>query len=116
MARVSKHSLFEALSGALGKEIVFKRYADKTVVSRYPDMSKVKASERQKAQRELMKEANAYAGKVKRDPLLRAAYEKDLKPGESVFHKAKKAFFEKRKNGKGNASLGIGEDGRNSRW
>ena len=37
-----------------------------------------------------MKEANAYASFSKRDPELRAYYEKALKPGESVFHKAKK--------------------------
>ena len=97
MARVSKHSLFEALSGALGKEIVFKQYKDKTVVSRYPDMSKHKATERQKAQRSLLKEANAYASRVKRDPVLRGEYERRLKPGENVFHKAKNEFFEKRK-------------------
>lgn len=97
MARVIKNSLFEALSGALGKEIVFKQYRDKTVVSRYPDMSKHKATKLQKVQRNLMKQANAYASKVKRDPALRAQYEKNLKPGESVFHKAKKAFFEMRK-------------------
>ena len=97
MARVTKNSLFEALSGALGKEIVFKQYQDKTVVSRYPDMSKHKATERQKVQRNLMKEANAYASKIKRDPGFKAAYEKKLKPGESVFGYAKKEFFEKRK-------------------
>ena len=97
MARVAKHSLFEALIGALGKEIVFKKYKDKTVVSRYPDMSKHKATERQKVQRGLLKEANAYASRIKRDPVLRAEYEKQLKPGQSVFHYAKREFFEKRK-------------------
>ncbi|HWI94036.1 MAG TPA: hypothetical protein VNT20_22330 [Flavisolibacter sp.] len=97
MARVRKNSLFEALSGALGKEIIFKQYHDKTVVSRYPDMSKHTATERQKIQRDLMKEANAYASRVKRDPVLRVEFEKRLQPGESVFHKAKKEFFKKRK-------------------
>lgn len=97
MARVAKNSLFEALSGALGKEIVFKQYKDKTIVSRYPDMSKHKATERQKIQRNVMTEANAYASRIKRDPVLRAEYEKKLKPGQSVFHYAKDEFFENRK-------------------
>src|SRR3569833_3883758 len=97
MARVAKNSLFEALSGALGKEIIFKKYKDKTVVSRYPDMSKHKPTERQKVQRDLLKEANAYASRIKRDPVLRAQYEKKLKQGQSVFHYAKSEFFEKRK-------------------
>jgi hypothetical protein len=60
-------------------------------------MSKCEATERQKAQRELIKEANAYASRIKRDPVLRKKYEKKLRWGESVFHKAKKEFFEKRK-------------------
>ena len=97
MAIVAKNSLFEALSGALAKEIVFKKYKNKTVVSKYPDMSKVKATEKQKVQRKLMKEANAYASKIRRDAELRAEYEKKLNPGERVYHKAKKEFFEKRK-------------------
>ena len=94
MAIVRKNSLFEALRGALGKEIVFKQYKDKTVVSRYPDMSNVQPSERQLEQRRLMREASAYASKVKRDPELRTIYEGKLAPGESVFHRAKRDFFE----------------------
>ncbi|HEV7329664.1 MAG TPA: hypothetical protein VGN63_01390 [Flavisolibacter sp.] len=97
MARVGKNSLLNSLRGTIGKEIVFKQYPDKIVVSKYPDMSKVKPTERQKQQRQLMREANAYASMVKRDPKLRAKYEKKLKPGESVFHKAKKDFFKNRK-------------------
>ena len=103
MARVKKHSLLEVISGSIGKEVVFKRYKDKTVVSKFPDMSKVKATKRQKNQRKQITEANAYASTINRDPKLRAKYEKKLKPGESVYHYAIKEFFEKRK----------GEAGRN---
>lgn len=99
MARLKRNSLLGSLQGTIGKEIVFKQYADKVVVSLYPDMSKVKPSELQKLQRNKMKDANAYASAVKRDPILRAQYEKGLKPGETVFHKAKKAFFEEGKKG-----------------
>ena len=95
MARLNKDSLLNALQGTIGKEIVFKQYADKTIVSKYPDMSKVKATKRQKAQRDLLKEANAYASAVLRDPELRKKFEKKLKRGESVFHEAKKEFFER---------------------
>ena len=93
MARLSKDSPFSLLKGTIGKEIVFKQYADKVVVSKYPDMSKVRPTEKQAAQRKLMAAANAYASKVLKDPLLRAGYEKELLPGESLFHKAKKAFL-----------------------
>lgn len=35
---ISENILFKKLSGHLGKQIVFKQYSDKTVVSQYPDM------------------------------------------------------------------------------
>ncbi len=38
----------QLLSGTIGKQLVVKQYVDKTVVSKYPDMSRVKARERQK--------------------------------------------------------------------
>jgi hypothetical protein len=97
MARLKRNSLLNALQGSIGKELVFKQYGDKTVVTKFPDMSKVKPSRLQKLQRNKMKEANAYASAVKRDPKLRKKFEEKLKPGESVFHKAKKEFFEKEK-------------------
>jgi hypothetical protein len=96
MARLPKDSPFGALQGALGKEIVFKQYADKVVVTKYPDMRRVKPTALQKAQRNLLKQANEYAQQVLRDPALKAAMEKELLPGESVYHKAKKAFFAKK--------------------
>jgi hypothetical protein len=97
MARLQKNSLLGGLSGALGKEIVFKQYADKVVVSKYPDMSRIKPSELQKLYRQRLKEATAYAQTILRNADLRAAFEKTLKPGETVYHKAKKAYFEQLK-------------------
>lgn len=99
MARLAKGSLLSTLIGQIGKEIVIKQYADKVVVSKYPDMSRVKPTERQLAQRSLMAEANAYARVVKRDPEKRAEIEKTLKHGESVYHRAKKQYFEALKEG-----------------
>lgn len=58
-------------------------------------MSKVKYSALQKQQQGKIIEANAYASAMRRDAKLRKKYEKKLKPGESVYHKAKKEFFEK---------------------
>jgi hypothetical protein len=100
MARLKKNSLLSALQGTLGKELVIKQYADKVVVSVYPDMSKVKYTLLQKQQQRKIIEANAYASAILRDPKLKKKYEKKLKLGESVYHKAKKEFFEKEKNGK----------------
>jgi hypothetical protein len=97
MAIVKRNSVFTALSGTIGHELVFKHYTNKVVVAQYPDMSRVKSSELQKVQRSKMKEANDFAQSVMRTPELKAMYEKDLRPGESVYHKAKKDFFERLK-------------------
>ena len=97
MARIRKNSLLSAISGHIGKEIVIKHYGDKIVVSKYPDMTKVKASKAQKKQRNILTEANKFASAVNRDPKLRKKLEKKLKPGESVYQKAKKAFFDRLK-------------------
>ena len=96
MARLRKNSLLNGLSGAVGKELVFKQYTDKTVVSKYPDMSGVKPSPLQVLQRQQIGKANAYGQLAQRDPKLRAFYEKGLKPGESVYHKARKAYWQNR--------------------
>lgn len=93
MAHVIKDSLLNALRGSVGKELVFRQLHGKTVVSKYPDMSRVLPSEAQKKQRERMKQANAYASMVCRDRKLRKNYERQLKAGESVFHRAKKDFL-----------------------
>ena len=93
MARVKANSILEALQGSIGKELVFKQYADKVVITQYPDMSNVKPSTRQKEQREKMKEANAYARTVLSNPELKAVYEQNLQKGESVYRKAIKEYF-----------------------
>ena len=95
MARLRKNSVLAALQGAIGKELVVKQYADKVVITKYPDMSKVKCSERQKEQREKMKEANAYARSVLVNPELKALYETYLEKGESIYRKAIKDYFTK---------------------
>ncbi len=93
MGRLPKNSPLAFCKGQVGQEIVFKQYADKVVVSKFPDMSKVKPSEKQLAQRLRMKEATAFALGVLRTPEIRAAFEAGLLPGESVYHKAKKSYF-----------------------
>jgi hypothetical protein len=61
------------MSGHLGKEIVFKQYGDKTVVTKYPDMSKRKLTTKQKQVNETMAEANYEARRVLADKKLRDA-------------------------------------------
>ena len=57
----SENILLNAISGAINKQIVIRRYGNKTVISAYPDMSNRKLSTKQKRMNELMKKANASA-------------------------------------------------------
>ena len=54
---ITESLLLKNLSGHLGRQIVFKQYGDKTVVSKYPDMSKRKLSPKQIQINEIMEEA-----------------------------------------------------------
>lgn len=96
MARLSK-SLLENIRGGLGKQLVFKKYGDKTVVTSYPDMSKVKPSEQQKESRKVFTEAVAYAKAINSNAQQKAEYAKKVKPGESVYHFALKEYLAQQK-------------------
>lgn len=95
MARLAANNLLGKLSGQLGRQIVFKQYGDKTVISAYPDMSRIKPSKKQKVIRGAFAEAVAYAKKIVRDPELKKKYLKKVKKGESVYHYALKEWFGK---------------------
>ena len=60
---ISENLIFKNVSGHIGKQVVFKQYGTKTVVSKYPDMSRRKLSKKQKRVNEIMLEAN-YAAKA----------------------------------------------------
>lgn len=74
MAQVKKNFIIKGLSGRVGRNLVFKNYGSKTVVSAYPDMSKVKLSVKQKKENKRFKEAMAYAKSQMSDPDSKAAY------------------------------------------
>lgn len=98
MARINQHSLLKGLKGQIGKQLVFKQYGKKTVVSRYPDMSKVVPSILQKEQRGDFAEAVAYAKTINNDPVLKAKYAKKVKKGKSVFQYAIQEYLKKKVN------------------
>ncbi|HNP23931.1 MAG TPA: hypothetical protein PKM63_12535 [Panacibacter sp.] len=93
MARVGKNSPLNDLSGQLGKQLVLKQYADKTVVSAYPDMSKVKPTGLQLARRAIFGEAVAYAKAINNNPTTKAEYLEKLAPGQTVYHFAMQEYF-----------------------
>jgi len=67
----TKSLLLMKASGQINKEIVFKRYGDKTVITVYPNMSKVKRSEKQKRMNDMMEAANKAAHDVMKDDKLK---------------------------------------------
>jgi len=70
---ISENILLRKLSGHLGRQIVFKQYGDKTVVSKYPDMSKRKLSSKQIRVNEIMEQANYQAKTIVANEELRNA-------------------------------------------
>lgn len=70
---ISENVLLRKLSGHLGKQLVFKQYGDKTIVSAYPDMSRRKLSTGQKRVNTIMREANDEAKRIMADEELRRA-------------------------------------------
>ena len=75
-------------SGSVGKELVFKRYYDKTVVSKMPDMSKRVLSEKQMESNERMRLATIYAKawyKIE-DERIKARIRLKLPAHKSLFH------------------------------
>ena len=70
---ISNNLLLKQLSGHLGKQIVFKQYGDKTVVSKYPNMSRRKLTDKQLRVNEVMENANDQAKTILADKELKDA-------------------------------------------
>jgi hypothetical protein len=90
MARV-KNDLLIGHSGAVGKEIVLRVRNGKTFSSKYPDMSGVKPSAKQKKEKNRFGDAVRFAQGVIKDPVKKAAYK--VKKGKSVYHTAIKDYL-----------------------
>jgi hypothetical protein len=79
MARIKKNIIMHGLTGTLNKELMLKHYGTNTVISSYPDMSKVVKSENQKAENHKFREAIAYARSQMADPVAKAEYKAKAK-------------------------------------
>lgn len=104
MARLAGNDL--PLSGQIGKQLVFKNYDGKTVVTRHPDMRGINPSERQKERRNIFKEAVEYAKSVCRDPGLKEIYAIKVAKGQSVYHFAIKEYMQAAKSEQGTEDSG----------
>lgn len=70
---ISYNVLLQKLSGQIGKQLVFKQYGDKTIVSKYPDMRKRKFSDSQLRNQAIMEAANETAKMILADEAARHA-------------------------------------------
>jgi hypothetical protein len=68
----TRNILMRKTSGHIDRQIVFKTYGETTVISKYPDMSKVKRSPSQRRVNDLMEAANEAAKEIIANDKLRA--------------------------------------------
>ena len=74
-------------------DIVIKQYGDKTVVSKYPDMSNIIPSEFQVKKRSRFADAVAYAKTISQNPVFRADFVKRKGEVKSVYQEALKEYL-----------------------
>jgi hypothetical protein len=94
---MSKSTFLNLVSGMLGKEIIFKNYYDKTVISKRPDMSKRKLTEKQMEWNLRMRIANGYAKNIygNKDQRMTERVRLSLPPHKSLFHALVKEHLDK---------------------
>jgi hypothetical protein len=85
MAKVVKSIILKGLSGRIGEFFVVKQYKGKTIVSKYPDMSGVQRSRKQKKNNQKFRNAVKYAQAVMGNEQLRTKYKQKVRKGQSVF-------------------------------
>jgi hypothetical protein len=92
MAQVKDNLIMTNISGAIGKQLVFRKVNGKTLICKYPNRSHVVYNEEQIGYRSLFAKASAYASSIVKDPVKKAAYKRH---GEtSVYHSALKDYME----------------------
>jgi hypothetical protein len=95
MIRIHKRALQPGFSGAIAKTIVVKQYADKTVITAYPDMSGIIPSPEQVTRRAAFAKAVAWAQSINNDPVQKAAWAARIGKGRSVYHAALAGYLNK---------------------
>lgn len=87
MAISANNLITENLSGKVGN-VIFKNYGNKTIISKYPNMSNVVRTEKQKENQLKFKAAQAYAKSILSDPAQKLAFAKTIPKEKKVYHAA----------------------------
>jgi len=85
---ISNNPFMKGVTGAIGKQLVYRIYGGKQIISAYPDMSEREPSEAQIAQTKRMTEANRIVKKIKADEKLRNAAQLRLNVTRNKLHHA----------------------------
>jgi hypothetical protein len=114
----TKNVLMINSSGHIDKQIVFKRYGEKTVISKYPNMSKVKRSDKQKRMNDMMEAANEAAHQVIDDDQLKMEAQIRLDVSTNKLYTALvREFFQHHKDDKDPlGSVGLERDLDSRKW
>lgn len=87
MARLSLDLLEDLLSRATpGKSFILRIEGDDVFIRKFPDMSHVAWTPKQKKQRSLFAEAQAYAKEFLSDVARAAQYKETLQPGQRAYN------------------------------
>ena len=93
MVKVKKNLLLTGLVGALNKQFVLKQYGSVTVISAYPDMSKVVKTDKQRKENHKFRQAMAYARSQMADPVSKAEYKAKAKGLQKPHNVAMADFY-----------------------
>ena len=90
---ISVNPLLKGIRGSIIKQIVVKQYLNRTVVTKFPDMSRVVLSPLQKKGNKVFADAVKYARDILNDPEKYNTYKIALQPGQRVYNQAIKAYL-----------------------
>ena len=76
MAKIILSPMFQEIRGRLGDYVFRRTHTGEVILSKVPDMSRVKWSKAQKAHRQRFKKAVVYARAAMAEPKVRVVYEK----------------------------------------
>ena len=85
---ILRNSLPDNIRGHINKQVVIKHRFGKTIITAYPDMSKVRYNENQKTEQRRFADAVAYARSIISDLEKKAQYKARLPKGKKVFNAA----------------------------
>ncbi len=93
---ISGNPLLAGVSGALGKQLIIKKYYDKIVLSAMPDMSKRVLSKKQEEANQRFALANHYAAGIyqSEEKRMQARIRLNLPAHKSLYHALVKEFLD----------------------